>query len=83
MENAERECFVSIKPTELVPSENQDNVILWCVRLTVVAVKTTMLYFCIVFDIRVAVESIKVVYCCLGSVTIGSLCTVVELQNIS
>jgi len=61
----------------------KDNVTLWRVRLTIVAVKITMLYVYIVFDVRVAVNSINVVYCCLGSTTVGSLCTDVGLQNIS
>ena len=45
---------------------------LWRLRLTIVAVKTTMLYVCVVVDVRVAVTSIKVVFCYLGNVTVGS-----------
>ena len=54
---------------------------LWRLLLTTVAVKTTMLYVCIVVGVGVAVTRIKVVFCCLGNVTVGSLCTVIELQK--
>jgi hypothetical protein len=63
-------------------AKKQDNVTLWRVRPTIVAVKTTMLYVCI-FLRMFSCLSIKVVYCCLANVTVGSLWTVVELQNIS
>ena len=35
---------------------------LWRFRLTIVAVETTTLYVCIVFHVRVAVNSIKVIH---------------------